>query len=336
MSTGLCLIFSLGFLFLSCWYLREKSLRKTHPMPGGIDKDRFIEHNEEWLLYHNSFSLCSKKTRMCLSEFGISYESREIDLIETGSYETLSREFLKVNPSGLLPVLVHKGHPIYESHDQLAYITEHSPNPYLLTSRESDKKALMDQWVEKTSLLGDDPTKALAMSAANAVAGLTFPIFAAMIENIPYKNIFVGVLFHREKIRPFLFILLKLVGLKQFIRLPPLRTILRDSQKALHKHLDRFESDLDRYPGPWLLGEQFSLADVGMVAILERLKEGDWLGIFLIETRPNLARYWRHVQMRKSYQDAVVGHEHPLVTQATNDIAEAKTNPSFWNRLVAL
>ena len=87
-----------------------------------------------------------------MSEYDIPYESREVDLIETGRYQTLSRDFLKVNPSGLVPVLVHKGRPIYESHEQLSYLAAHASKPLLLSpsdkAEDKHKKRLMDEWVE--------------------------------------------------------------------------------------------------------------------------------------------------------------------------------------------
>ena len=42
------------------------------------------ETSAEWTLYHNDFSLCSRKVRICLHETGIDYVSKHIDLIETG------------------------------------------------------------------------------------------------------------------------------------------------------------------------------------------------------------------------------------------------------------
>lgn len=337
---------SVLLLILIVLYVREKSQRKTHPMPGGIDNDRFIEHQQEWVLYHNEFSLCSKKTRMCLSEYGIAYESREVDLIETGHYQNIGREFLAVNPSGLVPVLVHNGRPIYESHEQLSYLTKHASNPLLLSVSDNDesgaessaenraKKSLMNEWVEKTSLIGDDPTKALDISAGNTIPGLTFPIFTAMIRNVSFIKICEGLLFHREKIRPVLFIALKVFGLRHFAKLPPIRIIMHNSQVALDKHLDQFETDLAKYTGSWLLGEQFSLADVGMVAILDRLREGDWLERYLTAQRPNLVRYWMHAQLRNSYQEAIEDHQHPLVVLATNDIIKAKECSDFTRSLL--
>ena len=37
----------------------------------------------------------------------------------------------------------------------------------------------------------------------------------------------------------------------------------------MHTHLDELEHALDRSGGPWIVGEHFTLADVGMMVILE-------------------------------------------------------------------
>ena len=78
-------------------------------MTGGLRTDIHLPFSEEWELYHNDFSLCSKKTRVCLDELGIRYKSVHIDLIETGAYENISAHFLKLNPAGLVPLLIHNG-----------------------------------------------------------------------------------------------------------------------------------------------------------------------------------------------------------------------------------
>ncbi len=40
------------------------------------------------------------KSRVCMAELGIPYQSHTIDLIETGAYENIRRPFLSVNPGG--------------------------------------------------------------------------------------------------------------------------------------------------------------------------------------------------------------------------------------------
>ena len=102
------------------WFLAEKRHRKTYSVSGGLHAEIDLPHTQEFELYQNAFSLCAKKARVCLAELGIDYKDHHIDLIETGSYEALTPEFLRVNPGGTVPVLVHNGHPIYESHEQIA------------------------------------------------------------------------------------------------------------------------------------------------------------------------------------------------------------------------
>ena len=83
------------------------------------------------------------------------------------------------------------------------------------------------------------------------------------------------------------------------------------------------------------MGEQFTLADVGMMVILERLREVDWLAEFLGERRPHVNRYWQALQARPSYQAGVTAFTHPTVTQgAEKVIALKQTEPAFRAALV--
>ena len=83
---------------------------------------KVIDTDEKWILYHNCFSLCSRKVRLCLEELEIEYYQQYIDLIETGKYQVASKNFLKINPGATVPVLLHEGYPIYESHEQIYYL----------------------------------------------------------------------------------------------------------------------------------------------------------------------------------------------------------------------
>ena len=310
--------------------LAERLRRTTHAMAGGLHEDISLPHEQAWELYHNDFSLCSKKTRVCLAELGINYRSHRIDLIETGAYENLSRRFLKVNPAALVPVLVHEGHPIYESHDQLAYAAAHSGRSQVLTPEDPQQQALMAHWVRKTSLIGENPLAALEETAGNAVPGLTLPIFAAMIEHIPVRRIFVGLLFHRFPRRPLMFLVMKTRGLKKLPSIKPMMRVLQSSRTAMHGHLDELEAALIASGGPWILGERFSSADVGMMVILDRLREVDWLDVFLTGQRPKVAAYWQALQERPSYAAGIASFEHPTVTRGLDAIKRLKAeDPDF-------
>ncbi|MEM7413405.1 MAG: glutathione S-transferase family protein [Myxococcota bacterium] len=314
----------LGLVALVGAYLWERRQRVTHAMPGGLHPDIALPYEAEFELYHNALSLCSKKVRLCLAELGIAYRGHPIDLIETGAYENIGRRFLRVNPAGILPVLVHRGHPIYESHDILRYAAEHAPAGAVpLVPSDPQERRAMDRWVDRASLTGDDPIAAADLSAGNAVPGLTVPLFAAMIDQIPVWRIGEGLLFHRLKLRPLIFLVLKAAGLSYFHRLPPVTAVLGRCAHHMQRHLDALEDQLAESGGPWILGDAFTLADVSWIVIFERLVEGDALHVFL-ESRPRCRAYWDRVRERKSYAEAITEHGHPTITRGIARLRAAK------------
>lgn len=320
---------ALGILLITCallaWFFLERRQRITHPMAGGLHEDISLPHEQEYELYHNDLSLCSKKARVCLSELGISYKAHPIDLIETGSYETLSRHFLKVNPAGILPVLVHNGHPIYESHDIINYAAMRCTDPTRqLIPAEPKLRAQMQEWVDLASITGDNPDNNLTDSAANCVATLTVPLFAAGIKVIPYHLIFEGILFHRIRLRPFLFLMLKLAGLEHMFKIRLLAEKTADAKTALHLHLKTLD-ELLADGRPWITGAQFTLADVSWMVIFDRLIEADWFEQFLGgNANPHVQAYWTRLRNRPSFGEAVDSFRHPLVTAATQRIRQQK------------
>jgi glutathione S-transferase len=323
MITGLILLVLVGAVG---WYFWERSQRRTRAMTGGLHTEITLPHEQEFELYHNALSLCSKKTRFCLAELGIEYESHPIDLIETGSYENISRHFLAVNPAGLVPVLVHNGHPIYESHDQIRYAAEHSPRGKgALIPDDPELEKQMQTWVDRTSLTGDNPPAEARSRAGNCVPGLTFPLFAAMIEDIPVHRILEGLLFHRIKLRPVMFLTMKAYGVRRAHRLKAGVRLLHLSIRHMHEHLDALEAQLVASGGPWVLGQRFTLADVGWVPIFERLVEADSLHVFIGEgRRPAVAAYWEALKQRPSYRAAIAEHVHPTVARGTERLRAAK------------
>ena len=212
------------------WWFWESRNRRTHAVGPGYQPSIELPHEQAFELYHNAFSLCSKKLRVCMAELDLDYESHPIDLIETGSYETLSRHFLAVNPAGTVPVLVHNGHPVYESHEQIRYAADHAgEDSEALVPEEEQLRREMQIWVDLASLTGDDPLAAMAESAGNCVPGITLPLFASMLKEIPTHRILVGLLFHRLRFRPFLFLLMKAAGLGGLKRVKPLTQAIERS-----------------------------------------------------------------------------------------------------------
>ncbi len=193
----------------------------------------------------------------------------------------------------------------------------------MLVPADDSQLLIMNQWLHKSSLLGDDPINNATQTAANAVPGLTIPIFAAMIKHVPTYRILEGLLFHRMKIRPVFFLAMRLQGMDRTLRLKPLQNMIHKSWAAMSDHLDELEGQLSSSGGPWICGHQFTLADVGMMVIFDRLNEGDWLDVFT-PSRLAVLAYWEALQSRESYIKGCQNHNHPLVLRATEKIKNLK------------
>ena len=95
-------------------------------------------------LYHGLASTCSKKARLALFEMGAGFESR---LVNLQAFEQHSPEYLRLNPNGVVPTLVHDGEPIIESSVIIAYIDEILPMPSL-TPAAPIARAEMRLWLK--------------------------------------------------------------------------------------------------------------------------------------------------------------------------------------------
>lgn len=306
------------------WFGWEKSRRRSHPVPHGLQEGISIPHQAEFELYHNALSLCSMKTRLCLSELGIPYESHHIDLIETGFYENIRSRFLAVNPAGTVPVLVHQGHPVYESHEQIRYAARFAPEgrPSLVPADEAER-ATMEEWIDRSSLT-DDPLENGHLSAGNAIPGLTTPLFITMVEKIAAWKILEGLFFHFDKRRPAAFLSFKLLGIERLEKMGPAPKMIARSREQMHTHLDGLESQLEASGGPWILGETYTLADVSWLVIFERLRQADFESVFLGPQHPACAAYWERLRTRDAYREAILEQSHPLIEYGQRRIQESK------------
>jgi glutathione S-transferase len=79
-------------------------------------------------LYNFAESTCSQKVRLCLAEKGLAFVDHRVDY---AAREHLSPNYLKLNPNGVVPTLIHHGQPIIESSVIVDYLDEVFPDPKL-------------------------------------------------------------------------------------------------------------------------------------------------------------------------------------------------------------
>jgi glutathione S-transferase len=61
------------------------------------------------VLHHGWRSSASRRVRLCLEEKSLAYESHVVDM---ANMEHHSPEYLKINPLGVIPTLIHDGKPL--------------------------------------------------------------------------------------------------------------------------------------------------------------------------------------------------------------------------------
>jgi maleylacetoacetate isomerase len=89
-------------------------------------------------LYGFFRSSASYRARIALNVKGLDYQGVEIDL-RAGASEQRTPEYLALNPEGLVPVLVDRGHVITQSLAIIEYLEEAYPAPALLPAAAHER-----------------------------------------------------------------------------------------------------------------------------------------------------------------------------------------------------
>ena len=97
-------------------------------------------------LYHNDMSTCAQKVRATLAEKDLAWDGHELNL-RTG--EQHEPQFLKLNPRGVVPVLVHDGNVIIESNIIMEYVEDAFPDTKRLMPKSAPSKAAVRNLLQR-------------------------------------------------------------------------------------------------------------------------------------------------------------------------------------------
>lgn len=95
-------------------------------------------------LYHGLPSTCSKKVRLVLYEKQVPFKSHLMDLRK---FEQHAPDYLKLNPNGVVPTLVHDGRVVTESSVIMEYLEDAFPQAQL-RPRDAYAIARMRLWLK--------------------------------------------------------------------------------------------------------------------------------------------------------------------------------------------
>lgn len=239
-------------------------------------------------LYHHPCSVDSQKVRLILEEKNIDYTSFHVNPITGKNYES---GFFRKNPSAKLPVFQNGSHILYDTVEIIQYIER-----IAIVSSGGDESNLssgeivewiykIQKWNPKYFTLSHIPSKYRL-----SVSKFLRRVIIARMADCPE----LASAYHRKLKEAY----------ETEDKLRDAET-LRRSEEHLETILDEAERKLSQ--GTYLVGDEFSLADVAFIPLLSRLVVLN-LGDKYIDTRPNVAEYWNLVQKRPSYRKVIGRH----------------------------
>ncbi len=265
-------------------------------------------------LYNFAQSTCSLKVRICLHE-------KELDWVDhplvSKNADHLSDWYLKLNPNGVVPTLIHDGRPIFESSVILQYLDEVFPDVALMPA-DAYGQARLRAWLAFVDAM---PTPAVRFPSfqfgglLHKFQAMSQEQFDEQVTKRPIK-----AAFYRKMDR--------MTGFDA--------AEMEEAYAALRKTAARMDRMFGENGGPWLMGEQYSLADIAVAPLLDRVEdlglEALWLEEFprvddwlkRMQERPAYGKaYYRGSRLSDQYPELKLGrgsHRH-VIAQA--DVASA-------------
>ena len=224
-------------------------------------------------LYHAPISTCSQKVRMVLAEKGLEWQDRRLRF-ELG--EHLTPEYLKLNPNGVVPTLVHDGVPVIESSVINEYLDEVFPQAPLMPA-SAIERAHMRAWRQ---YIDEVPTPSIRYPSFNSFfvpkfAHMSEAQFRAMAESLPLRRDF--------------YLKMGRTGFPQAEVDAALRR-LRDTLERMERSLERTD---------WLAHDRFTLADISVMPSIVRLE--DMRRADLWADLPQVTRWYARIQARPAF-----------------------------------
>ena len=235
-------------------------------------------------LYHTAHSTCSQKVRLTLAEKGMPERGKdwiehEVDL---GKFQQLEPEYLKLNPNGVVPTLVHDGQVLIESTAILEYLEEVFPDPPLAPP-DAVGRARMRAWMH---YVDEVPTVAVRVpSFANLFAPMRFTKtsdadFKTHTERLPLRKQFYQRMTQK--------------GFGQ--------ADIDHALDQIRQTCERIERTMDETGGPWIMGKQYTLVDAQVTPSIDRMEDMGYG--YLWEDLAKMSAWWERIKARPSYAAA--------------------------------
>lgn len=232
------------------------------------------------VLYHADTAVCAAKVRITLAEKKLPYEGRMISLHAGDQFKP---EYRKLNPAAVVPTLVHKGEVVVESTVINEYLDE-AFEPHPLRPADALGRSRVRLWTKREDTIHD------------------------AINTITASMVFRGDLLKKtpEEQRA------RYAGIPDPAKREKWRVMLEQGvessyfSEALGRFAKQFK-DMEKALGerPWLAGEMFTLADIGLLSFFYRLEMAQCADMWRAHF-PNVTQWFERARARESFREGVL------------------------------
>jgi glutathione S-transferase len=232
-------------------------------------------------LYTAHNSICTQKVFLTLLEKNQPWTSEYIDLFNNEQYRP---DYLRLNPKGVVPTLIHEGRAVIESTLICEYLDDVFPAPSLVPETAYERSQ-MRRWSQHIDEGVFEATCEISFSAMfrDKMKGMSEDQRQGRYRNIgdPGRRARMMSTYEQGCDSPF----------------------VEQGILAFEKMFGEMEETLGD-GRIWLAGEDFSLGDINVMPFAARL---DYLNILdvWIDKRPHVSAWWQCAKARPSYHDAI-------------------------------
>ncbi len=247
-----------------------------------------------YTLYHHGSSVCAGKVRMAMHEKGLSWQGVYIDILKG---EQFNERYLRLNPKGVVPTLVHDQRVIVESTVICEYLdlvhpdtTLHPRDPRTFVQARYWTKAVDEDLHPNCAVL------TFVSSHRHTLAKLGRQKLEEFLSSTPAMSVTSD---WKDKKRLFV---------ERGFAAPGATESVRIYDHYLRKMNDALER------GMWLLGDTFSIADVSLAPYVNRVAMMNMQGMWQSGRLPALERWWERLQARPSFKPSLLDWIPPDLT----------------------
>jgi glutathione S-transferase len=232
-------------------------------------------------LYHYDRSTAAQRVRLLLEEKGLAWKSVIVDTAR-GDVDQLPDDYHRLNPKGLVPVIINDGAGIAESLIILEYLEDAFPEP-AFRPQSPEARAWMRLWMRKIDDGVHVASRTIGVCIVNRHiykakdAGKIEEYYAKMRDQVRRTN--------------------DQINIESGLNSP----LLPDAVATFRRLFEEMDATLaDR---PWLVGDAYSLADIALVVYVRRMES--FMMAPLWNHLNHLNEWHERIAARPAYERAV-------------------------------